>query len=395
MKKNNLLLREIEDNNSEEDYTSKEILAQPDLWIKVWEYIEAKSPEISKFLKRAQKKSNIHAILTGAGTSAFIGDILEGPFQRGSGIVSKAVATTDLVTHPELYFQNDKEILLISFARSGNSPESAKAVQLAEQLSLKTLHIVVTCSGNSNLIMNLENSDRLLVILPEAANDKGLAMTGSFTSMLLAGMLISDIDSIGTMKKEIINLNLYGKKIFNEYLSLLLAVSKLDFDRAVFLGSGTMKGIARESQLKLQELTDGKIICKYDSFLGLRHGPKAVINKNSLLVYLFSNNSYANKYEIDFVNSANNGRKPIFSIGVMESKIEGLNLDLEIILGNGESKIMERYLSIVSVLPAQILGFYKSLQFGLSPDNPSESGMIHRVVQGVNIYSYEKNDSIN
>ena len=164
---------------------------------------------------------------------------------------------------------------------------------------------------------------------------------------------------------------------------------KLNFERGIFLGSGAMKGIARESQLKLQELTDGKVICKYDSFMGFRHGPKAIINEMSIITYLFSNNSYANKYETDLVMDINKGRKPLYSIGVMENEIKELELDLAIILGNSEERISEEFLAIVSVLPAQILGFYKSLQLGLKPDNPSESGMIHRVVKGVKLYNFE------
>lgn len=386
----NLLLQEIKDYHTGGDYTSEEILGQPNLWLKVWEDVKAMSPKISGFLNKVKNNSKMHAILTGAGTSAFIGDVLEGPFQRGTGIITKAVATTDLVTHPELFFQNDMEVLLISFARSGNSPESTKAVQLAEQLSGKVLNMVITCNEDGNLAKDLKNSNDLIFLLPPESNDKSLAMTSSFTCMLLAGLLISDIDSIDAMKSEVAILNSYGEKIFNEYVSSLCAVSKLEFDRAVFLGSGTLKGVATESQLKLQELTDGKIICKDDSFLGLRHGPKAVINERTLVTYLFSNNRYAYKYEIDLVKAVMKGRKPIFSIGIMESKIEGIHLDLEIIFGDGKSKLREEFLAIVSVLPAQILGFFKSIQFGLMPDNPSESGMIHRVVQGVNIYPYEK-----
>jgi len=386
---NNLLLKEIKDYSFGGDFTSKEILEQPNLWLKVWESLKTIAPDISKFLSKAKFNTKMHVILTGAGTSAFIGDILEGPFQKGTGLITKAVATTDLITHPELYFQNDSEVLLISFARSGNSPESVKAVQLAEQLSGKVMNLVITCNETGNLIKHLQYSEHLVFLLPPEANDKSLAMTGSFTSMLLAGLLISDIDAINDKKSEISTLILYGNKIFNEYLSSLLSISKLNFERAVFLGSGTMKGIARESQLKLQELTDGKVVCKYDSFLGFRHGPKAVINENTLLTYIFSNNKYVNKYEVDLANDVSNGRAPIFSLGIMESRIENIHLDLEIILGDGKSELSEEFFAIVSVLPAQILGFFKSFYFGLNPDNPSESGMIHRVVQGVNIYPYK------
>jgi D-galactosamine 6-phosphate deaminase/isomerase len=372
------------------EYTSKEILGQPNLWIKVWELVTEQEKEIANFIGKARKNSNLHIILTGAGSSAFIGDVLEGPFQKETGIITKAVPTTDLVTHPELYFQKTKDILLISFARSGNSPESAKVVKLAEQLSHKTLNLVITCNEKSDLINTVKNSENFILLLPREADDKGLAMTGSFTSMLLAGMLIMYIKNLSEKETSVFLLKKYGEKILSSYLNSLKNVSEIEFERAVFLGSGIMKGIARESHLKLQELTDGKIICKHDSFLGFRHGPKAVIDETSLITFLFSNNKYVNKYEVDLVNAINQGRRPKYSIGIMENKIEGINSELSVVLGDGKSRLEEEFLTIASILPAQILGFYKSIRFGLNPDNPSESGMIHRVVQGVKLYPYKK-----
>ena len=122
--------------------------------------------------------------------------------------------------------------------------------------------------------------------------------------------------------------------------------------------------------------------------MGFRHGPKAVIHEKTLVVYLFSNNSYANMYELDLVKAIASGRKNLFSIGVMENDIDALNVDLKIILSENGEKIHEDFLPVVSVLPAQLLGLFKSLDLGLKPDSPSESGMIHRVVQGVKTYSY-------
>lgn len=385
----NLITENTHDLISSKQFTYKEIIGQPELWLKVWKLVKEQKSEISRLLKKVKGSSKLHIILTGAGTSAFIGDVLEGIFQKETGIITKAIPTTDIVTHPELYFQKDKDVLLISFARSGSSPESSKAVQLAELLSHKVLNMVITCNKKSLLTDSVVGTDNLILLLPPESDDKGLAMTGSFTSMLLTGLLIANIDRINEKESDINLLIKYGNLIIKEYLTSLKQISELEFERAVFLGSGVMKGIARESHLKLQELTDGKIICKYDSFLGFRHGPKAIINEKTLVTFLFSNNEYVNKYEVDFVRAVSEGRKPIFSLGVMERKIEGINTDLNIILGNNKNKISEEYLAVVSVLPAQILGFLKSLHLGLNPDNPSESGMIHRVVKGVNVYPYD------
>jgi tagatose-6-phosphate ketose/aldose isomerase len=369
-------------------YTAKEIADQPELWLNMWTSAQNIIPELQKFIKRILRKKDVYIILTGAGTSAFIGEVLAEKLEAETGIYTKAVATTDIVTHPHLYFSKNKPLLLLSFARSGNSPESLQAVKLAEKFADKVYHLIITCNPQSELVANIKSGDNFIFFMPPEADDQSLAMTGSFTTMLLAGLLVAYIDKWHIFEENINLLIQYTKTILTDYAAYLKTVADLNFNRAVFLGSGMMKGIARESHLKLQELTDGKIICKYDSFLGLRHGPKAVIDEQTLIVYLFSNNDYINQYEFDLVNEVKNGRKNLYSIGVMEKNLSP-DLNLKIVLSNGSEKINESFLPVVSVLPAQILGFYKSLNLGLKPDSPSDSGMIHRVVQGVRIYPYE------
>ncbi|HEX9252130.1 MAG TPA: hypothetical protein VF870_07795, partial [Ignavibacteriaceae bacterium] len=275
-------------------------------------------------------------------------------------------------------------------ARSGNSPESSQVILLSEVLSKKVHHLIITCNPESELTRTVSNKHHFTFLMPPEADDKGLAMTGSFTTMLLAGLLITRINKFEGLEEQFNILYKYGNKILDEYLDAIKKAAALNFKRAVFLGSGMFKGIARESQLKLQELTDGKIICKYDSFMGFRHGPKAVIDEDTLVVYLFSNNEHVNLYEIDLVNAIVSGRRNLFSIGVMEQEIKIPGIDLQIILSENGKKIHEDFLTIVSVLPAQLLGLYKSLNLGLNPDSPSSSGMIHRVVQGVKVYPYSK-----
>lgn len=372
-------------------YTAKEIFGQPALWAQLWETTQKQLSDIKSFLSTAYQEKDLQIILSGAGTSAFIGDVLEGVFQKKIKIPTRTVASTDLITDPELYFSKDKPTLLISFARSGDSPESATSVELANKLSKKVFHLLITCNSKSRLVDAAKESEHYTYLMPEAANDQSLAMTGSFTSMLLAGILIAHINELDKIEKEIEVLIKYGKRVLKLYAEDLNSIAKLDFNRAVFLGSGMMRGIARESHLKLQELTDGKVICKHDTFLGLRHGPKAVIDEKTLVVYILSNNEYVNKYEIDLINDAKNGRKSICSLGIMENQINGIELDKRIVLSENQTKISEELLAVASVLPAQLIGYYKSLNLGLKPDRPSDSGMIHRVVQGVKIYPYPVN----
>jgi tagatose-6-phosphate ketose/aldose isomerase len=127
-------------------------------------------------------------------------------------------------------------------------------------------------------------------------------------------------------------------------------------------------GTATESHLKLQELTDGKIICKKDSYLGFRHGPKAVVDESTLVVYIFSNDEHALKYEKDLARSMRKSSRPLLEIGIMESRLKDISLDHEFYFSEDTSTLSEDFLTVCSVIPAQILSFYKSLQIGLSPD---------------------------
>ncbi|MFN8255027.1 MAG: SIS domain-containing protein [Bacteroidales bacterium] len=368
-------------------FTATEIAGQPDLWKKIYTQFIANETEIKNFLSKSFKEVK-RIILTGAGTSAYIGLSLKGVFQKKAGIFTDPIPTTDLVTHPLDYFSQNESTLLVSFARSGNSPESLAAVQLAEKICSKLIHVIITCDANGKLAGFQSGSPKLVIILPPESNDKSLAMTGSYSGMLLAGILLANSNNIKGIGKKLDTLCSYGNKILKEYSAPIELFARKEFKRAVFLGSGPLQGTATESQLKLQELTDGHIICKCDSFLGFRHGPKAVVDENTMVVFIFSNVDYVLNYEKDLVKDMNKGKHPAFLIGVSEKKIEGINPDLEVVLSDSADSLDEELLAVCQVIPAQLLGFFKSLHLGLKPDKPSDSGAISRVVQGVNIYNF-------
>ena len=375
-------------NKKDRLYTDIEISGQPELWSSVYQLLVDDKEKISDFLNPLFQIKNLQIILTGAGSSAFVGEAAQGFVQRNTGCNTKAIATTDLVTHPDLYFQAGIPILLISFARSGNSPESLETVKLADYFCEEVYHLIITCNKDGELLSySAGNADRsYALLLPEASNDKSLAMTGSFTSMLLSVLLISDIKNIKNKDTKIRHIVEQGNLLLDN-AEAFKKIATIDFERVVFLGSGPMLGIARECHLKLQELTDGQVICKHDSFLGFRHGPRAVTDEKTLLVYLFSPIDHVYKYELDLAKSIAIDSRNIgyLSIGRPEDKALKSSLNIDLKLNSSQE------LNIVpSALVGQLLGFYKSLELGLNPDNPSVSGAINRVVQGVNIYEYPK-----
>jgi len=387
----NLLLEATTLNLKEIINTEKEIRNQPQLWKEIYERVLAEKKSIAAFLNMVSSREHLNIIITGAGTSAFIGLSLTGIYNRIFKKHIAAISTTDLVTHPLDYLNPEKPLLLISFARSGNSPESVAAVRITDQICSNVYHLFITCDANGDLAKYNSNSSKYVFILPEKANDKGLAMTSSYSGMLLVGVLIAKINEIELFDSQMDTLVQYGHKLLNQS-EKFRKIAELNFERAVFLGSGPLYGTATESHLKLQELTDGKIICKNDSFLGFRHGPKAVINNKTLVFLLLSNQKYVLQYETDLIDSLNEGQKPLYMAGLIERGPLKAQLDEIFILSDEVSKLNEEFLPVCFILPAQMIGFYKSVQFGLNPDSPSLSGAINRVVEGVTIYPFNKQD---
>ena len=365
-------------------HTAREISQQPELWQKVWHSVQAEMPAIRDFLNTIEFK---RIILTGAGTSAFIGLSLRGIFQRKTGIITEAISTTDLVTHPRDYLHPSIPTLLISFARSGNSPESVAVVAQADELCGSCFHLIITCNAEGLLAKYESRNPKYVFLLPAEANDQSLAMTSSYTSMLLTGKLIACRESLDTLGKSVAAIVKYAEKAITFYADEIKRLAGLNFRRAVFLGNGPFYGTATEGHLKLQELTDGKVICKNDSFLGFRHGPKAVIDETTLVIYLFSNDKYSIRYEKDLVHSMKKGKRPLTEIGISETEVEGISIDHSFTFSENGFQVDEELMAVCSIIPIQLLGFYKSIQLGMKPDTPSETGAITRVVEGVTIYS--------
>ena len=368
-------------------HTAREISQQPAMWEKTYGRVLKQKDRLLNFLQKIWTAEQPLVIFSGAGTSAFIGETLAGPFQKKWGICCEAVSTTDIVTHPENYFIKTKPTLLISFARSGNSPESLHTCELARKYCDDLYELNITCNEQGKLAKQSKSEKVFTILLPEETNDVSLAMTSSYSTMLLTGLFIMYIREIEKLSPIVSKICESGNYVLKHYVSDLQHFAELDFKRMVFLGSGPLLGVARESHLKVQEMSDGDVICKFDSFLGFRHGPKAVVNAETVVVYLLSNQAKPKLYELDLVRSVNKTAAGEKSIAIGSGYDENeFRFDLSIQFTDDINELPEEFLSLFYVIPAQIIAFFKSMHLGLSPDSPSKNNAISRVVQGVNIY---------
>ena len=367
--------------------TWKEILQQPEMWRETYDIVCSRKAEIESFVKKYVAEG-YEIILTGAGTSAYIGDALQWVLSDTLLKGAKAIATTDIITEAESLFNKESKVLLVSFARSGNSPESVGAINLVNKVAGEAAHIFITCNANGEMAKMADGTENiLLVLLPAKTNDLSLAMTSSYSSMYLACAMIANIEKIEEHKSQVEAVAAATAEALPKYTEAIKAMAERDFNRAVFLGSGELMGVAEESRLKLQELTDGTVMCAFDSFLGFRHGPKAVINKDTLLVYLLSENPATQRYEYDLIRQikANNDITGYVAVSQSEPTVGAEYFDLNVVIGV-PAEVKRCYKSVSYIFVAQLLGFYKALDLKRSPDNPSVSGNISRVVEGVTIY---------
>ena len=367
--------------------TAKEIIQQPDTWRESVKNLIKNKIEIKSFIDSFLSKKEFRIILTGAGTSAFAGEVCEPYLTSLLNKRVEAIATTDLVASPKSYFIKDIPTLLVSFARSGNSPESVHAVNLATQLVDDLYQVVITCNENGKLAKNTVNDEKsLLLLMPPQTNDLGFAMTSSFTTMVLNAMAVFNIDNIENFSSDVDKLSNSVNDFIENNIEKVTSLSNEDFERIVYLGSSTSKGIARESALKVLELTAGKVNASYDTPLGFRHGPKSVVDDETVSVIYISNDEYTRQYDLDLAKEMlahkKNDKVVIVGDNIEEDILNKADyvFNVENINYNVENKVL---LPLQQIIFGQMLSFLKSVNLGITPDNPCPTGEVNRVVQGV------------
>jgi tagatose-6-phosphate ketose/aldose isomerase len=377
------------------EYTPLEIRSQPRVWMKNFSMLRSRVDEVRSFVEsRILKRGRVRVILSGAGTSNFIGLSVENLLRKRWQVDVETRASTDIVTGWDSTFLRDVDTTLISFSRSGNSPESVAACMLADKFLGEASHIVVTCNRRGKLAeLKGESEDALLLLMPEEAEDRGLAMTVSYTTMVSTAQFLAYIRDLEEYERIVKSQARATEKILREYSSLLKEISELGFKRAFFLGSSALYGCAAESSLKLQELTAGRIICKSDSFMGFRHGPEVAVDDESLVIFYVSTDPFVRRYELDLMADMHAKGLGMVKLAVcngVDGEIEEYVDHVIEFEGQDEHEIPDLCRPIMDVTVAQTLALFKSLNLGLRPDEPSESGVITRVVKGVKIYDHER-----
>ena len=370
--------------------TGGEIAQQPTTWIGTRRIFDQQREALCAFLEAAGVTSSIEdrptVLLTGAGTSDYIGQVLTLLLRTEWGCETQAVASTDLLTNMSDYLVPGRRYLMISFARSGNSPEGVAVLARALATVPEAKHLIVTCSARSRMIDTARGAkDAYVVVLDDAVNDRGLAMTSSFSNMVVFGQCLAHAWTPGSYDEIFESLTRAGERFLPIAAACAEELSGVPFKRMCLLGSGALTGVAKESALKVLEMTAGGVKTMAESVLGLRHGPMAAMDTETLLVCFASSDERRQQYEVDLLQEVR-AKGIVAKIIVVGARTATALAECGDQFLEEEDGIPDLYRPPLDVIFGQLLGLYFSLAHGLKPDTPSPAGVISRVVSDFKIY---------
>jgi tagatose-6-phosphate ketose/aldose isomerase len=374
------LLARTEEEQQKSGYfhTLHEILQQPATWRETAKELASMSDGLLQTLAGART-----LVLTGSGSSEYAGECVRLPLQNKLMIPAQTIGGGMLLTHGGKAIAPVRPGLMVSLARSGDSPESVEAISVVLETEPDIRHLVVTCNAEGRLATTYRDDPRVkVIVLAEQTNDRSLVMTSSFTNMVLAAAFLGMLRTPDQYVSLVQSLSQKAEELLRTHFDTLAGIAKRDFDRVFFLASGPRLGAARESALKMVEMTAGKVWAASETYLGLRHGPMSAVHSNTLVVCLLSSQPLVRAYECDLIRELNDKQlgmaKLIFGENIPADLAQNNDVKIDC---DGMASLGDENIPVLDVILGQLLGFFRCLKEGLKPDSPSNDGVINRVVQ--------------
>ncbi len=368
--------------------TTAEIKQQPDLWRDAFNIYKENKEAVEAFLADLKELGRVSVVFAGAGTSDYVGDTVA-PYLRHAGDTDafdfKPIATTDIVSAPLDFLRPEDPTVLVSFARSGNSPESLAAVDVARKVVKNIKFLNITCAPEGKLAVESADDPNAYTILIPRANDQGFAMTGSYSCMSLISMLLFDCSPEDQKAAWVEAAAKMGEEVVAREAEIADFLA-CDFNRVTYLGSGSFGGLAQEAQLKILELAHGLVATSWDTSMGYRHGPKSFVDDKTLVFVFVNNDAYTRQYDLDILEEINGDGIACKTIAVQqagETAFGHTSFTFE-----GYEALPEGYLALPFIMVGQTVSLLNSVRVGNTPDTPSPSGTVNRVVKGVTIHPW-------
>lgn len=338
-------------------YTREEIYSQPDSWMHAIDVLREHIKAIQDF---SQHDDYQQVIFTGCGSTYHLSCAAATLFQEMTGFSARGLPASELWLSPKSSYLSPGRTILIAISRSGETSETLKACDAFCSKNMGKL-ITLVCDP----VSPLADLGALNLIFPSGM-ERSIAQTRAFSTLYLGTVGLSVIWAQQAERFEkLISLPQAGKRVLNDYRSIAkLHGNNLEFDRIFFLGSGERFGLACELSLKMKEmsLTHSEAF----HFLEFRHGPKAMVNRNTLIVGLVS--EVNSGHELAVLNDMQDLGAKIITIGESNTDIS-FNSRLEEVIRN-----------ILYLLFGQMMAFERSLAKGLDPDHPNNLDSVVKII---------------
>jgi len=369
-------------------HTAREIAQQPDTWLDTARAALSSRAALRELLRAADVRPGGTGlvILTGSGSSLYVAECAAMPLQQALQTPVRAVSSGQMLTHLDGCLPPDRPGLCISLARSGDSPESTAVVDQVLAARPACRHLVITCNGAGRLATRYaDRPDVLQLVLDDRTCDRSLVMTSSFTNMVLAAQVLASLDDPASYLARVEQIAGVARSLL-ERSAILAAAARGPFRSAVYLGSGSRLGAAREAALKMLEMTAGCVTATADTFLGLRHGPMSGVHDDTLVVCFLASDTITRSYELDLIRELNRkrlGARLIVGDRVPADVVRHEDIVLDC---RGLERVGDEMATVTDAMAGQLLALFRCLSMGLRPDAPSTANVISRVVGDFALY---------
>jgi tagatose-6-phosphate ketose/aldose isomerase len=365
-------------------HTIREVGQQPVTWIETAARFGGLAPVLLESLAGAES-----VVFTGSGSSVYAAECVAPCLQEALGVPVSAVPAGLILTHPQSCLPPNGTFLVVSLARSGNSPESRAVVDWLLECRPRARHLFITCNRQGALATSYrERREVRAVVLDEKTDDRSLVMTSSFTNLVLAGRALGSVRDPAACQERAVGLARSAGALLLNGTEGLHRVARSGFDSVAYLGSGCRLGSAREAALKMLEMNSGEVWTLAESYLGFRHGPMSALRPATLLVAFLSSDPLVRAYELDLLRELDRkglaARRVVFGAGLPGGLSAGPGALL--VEGGAGQPLRDEDLTILDAVVGQLLAFFRCLDAGHRPDTPSETSVITRVVSGFEIH---------
>jgi glucosamine--fructose-6-phosphate aminotransferase (isomerizing) len=334
--------------------TYREITGQPEAWAEALEVGRSAWPALQHLW---QQSGASELLFVGCGSTHYL-SLAAAALAREQGLAARAMPASELWLFPQLAGIDLRRTLLVAVSRSGDTSETVHAVEAFRQAGGRAT-VTVGCYPGAALASLCD----LALVVPKA-QEASIAQTRSFASMLiLCRLLVAALAESDELSPHLASLPEQGRRLLDSCGDLAARLgADQSLQRFFFLGNGPRYGLACEAMLKMKEMSLSYSEAYH--FLEFRHGPKSVVNEESLVIGLLSDGARAAESAVLDDMKELGARTLALAEGAAATQDETSHA---IDLGSGLPEA-ER---LVLYLPAlQLLAYRRAMANGQDPDRP-------------------------